>query len=53
MKFLPLLLANLRRKKIRTVLTIGSFVVALFLFGFLGASEPASARASTLRARTA
>jgi len=37
MKFLPLLLANLRRKKVRTVLTIGSFVVALFLFGLLGA----------------
>jgi putative ABC transport system permease protein len=37
MKFLPLLLANFRRKKIRTVLTIGSFVVALFLFGLLAA----------------
>jgi len=37
MKFLPLLLANLRRKKIRTALTIGSFAVALFLFGILGA----------------
>jgi putative ABC transport system permease protein len=37
MKFLPLLLANLRRKKIRTTLTIGSFVVAMFLFGLLGA----------------
>jgi putative ABC transport system permease protein len=37
MKFLPLLLANLRRKKIRTGLTIGSFVVALFLFGLLAA----------------
>ena len=37
MKYLPLLLANLRRKKIRTGLTIGSFVVALFLFGFLAA----------------
>jgi putative ABC transport system permease protein len=37
MKFLPLLLANLRRKKIRTTLTIGSFVVAFFLFGLLGA----------------
>jgi putative ABC transport system permease protein len=35
MKFLPLLLANLRRKKIRTLLTIGSFAVALFLFGLL------------------
>jgi putative ABC transport system permease protein len=37
MKFLPLLLANLRRKKIRTILTVGSFAVALFLFGLLGA----------------
>jgi putative ABC transport system permease protein len=36
-RFLPLLLANLRRKKIRTALTIGSFVVALFLFGLLAA----------------
>jgi len=35
MRFFPLLLANLRRKKIRTVLTIGSFAVALFLFGLL------------------
>ncbi len=35
MKFLPLLLANLGRKKIRTVLTAGSFAVALFLFGLL------------------
>jgi len=37
MRFLPLLLGNLRRKKIRTLLTIGSFVVAFFLFGLLGA----------------
>ena len=37
MKFLPLLLANLTRKKIRTLLTVGSFVVAFFLFGLLGA----------------
>jgi putative ABC transport system permease protein len=36
MKFLPLLFANLRRRKIRTVLTIGSFGVAMFLFGLLG-----------------
>jgi putative ABC transport system permease protein len=35
MKYLHLLTANLKRKKIRTVLTIGSFVVALFLFGLL------------------
>ena len=35
MKYLPLLLANLRRKKTRTALTFGSFLVALFLFGIL------------------
>ena len=35
MKFLPLIFANLFRKKIRTTLTIGSFAVALFLFGLL------------------
>src|SRR5712691_3502863 len=37
MKFLPLFLANLKRKKVRTALTVGSFVVALFLFGLLAA----------------
>jgi putative ABC transport system permease protein len=35
MKFRTLVFANLFRKKIRLVLTIGSFGVALFLFGFL------------------
>ncbi len=35
MKFLHLILINLRRKKMRTALTIGSFMVALFLFGIL------------------
>jgi putative ABC transport system permease protein len=35
MRFLPLLLANLFRKKVRTTLTVGSFVVALFLYGLL------------------
>jgi len=34
-KFLPLIIANLFRKKLRTTLTVGSFAVALFLFGFL------------------
>jgi putative ABC transport system permease protein len=34
-KYLPLLFANLRRKKMRTALTFGSFFVALFLFGLL------------------
>lgn len=37
MKYLPLILANLGRKKIRTVLTVMSFAVALFLFGLLAA----------------
>jgi putative ABC transport system permease protein len=35
MKYLALILANLKRKKVRTALTIGSFVAALFLFGLL------------------
>jgi putative ABC transport system permease protein len=35
MKFFHLILVNLRRKKTRTALTIGSFTVALFLFGIL------------------
>ncbi len=35
MRFRHLILANLLRKKIRTTLTIGSFAVALFLFGLL------------------
>lgn len=35
MKLLPLVVANLLRKKIRTVLTISSFAGALFLFGIL------------------
>ena len=35
MKYWPLVFANLFRKKIRTALTIGSFTVALFLFGLL------------------
>lgn len=36
MKYSRLILANLFRKKIRLILTIGSFAVALFLFAFLG-----------------
>ena len=35
MKFSALIFANLFRKKIRLVLTVGSFAVALFLFAFL------------------
>jgi putative ABC transport system permease protein len=36
-KFFRLVWANLLRKKVRTTLTIGSFTVALFLFGLLAA----------------
>jgi putative ABC transport system permease protein len=35
LKYLHLIVANLFRKKIRTALTLGSFAVALFLFGLL------------------
>jgi putative ABC transport system permease protein len=35
MKFSRLIFANLFRKKVRLILTIGSFAVALFLFAFL------------------
>jgi putative ABC transport system permease protein len=35
MKYIHLVLVNLKRKKMRTALTAGSFLVALFLFGLL------------------
>jgi putative ABC transport system permease protein len=35
MKYRGLIIANLFRKKMRTTLTVGSFAVALFLFGLL------------------
>lgn len=38
-KCMPLLWANLLRKKTRTVLTIGSFAVAVFLFSLLATIE--------------
>ena len=41
MKYFPILLANLSRKKIRTILTLGSFVIALLLFGVLAAVRTA------------
>ena len=37
MKYMSLIIANLFRKKIRLSLTLGSFFVALFLFGMLAA----------------
>jgi len=44
MKFGSLILANLLRKKIRLLLTLGSFAVALFLFAFLGVVRDAFGR---------
>lgn len=44
MKFSRLILANLFRKKVRLLLTIGSFAVALFLFAFLGVVNDAFSR---------
>jgi putative ABC transport system permease protein len=41
MKFLPLVWSNLRRKKVRTALTLLSIVVAFILFGFLSAIKEA------------
>ncbi len=41
MKYSRLILANLFRKKIRLILTIGSFAVALFLFAFLAVVKKA------------
>ena len=35
MKYTRLILANLARKKVRTILTVGSFFVAFFLYGVL------------------
>ncbi len=41
MKFLPLLFANLRRKRVRTAFTLLSILVAFLLFGYLGAIRQA------------
>jgi putative ABC transport system permease protein len=40
-KFLPLLFANLRRKRVRTAFTLLSILVAFLLFGYLGAIRQA------------
>jgi putative ABC transport system permease protein len=44
MKFSALIFANLFRKKVRLLLTIGSFAVALFLFAFLAVVRDAFGR---------
>ena len=44
MKFSSLIFANLFRKKVRLILTVGSFAVALFLFSFLAVVKGAFGR---------
>src|SRR5580704_9574077 len=41
MKFLPLIWSNLMRRKLRTLLTVLSILVAFVLFGFLSAIKQA------------
>jgi putative ABC transport system permease protein len=48
MKFRRLILANLFRKKVRLLLTLGSFAVALFLFAFLAVVKDAFNRGGNL-----
>lgn len=48
MKFGRLILANLFRKKVRLLLTVGSFAVALFLFTFLAVVKSAFSRGTEL-----
>ena len=48
LKFVPLFFANLRRKPVRTGLTVASIVVAFLLFGLLKTMEGALALAADL-----
>jgi putative ABC transport system permease protein len=48
MKFTRLILANLFRKKVRLLLTLGSFAVALFLFAFLAVVRDAFNRGGSI-----
>ena len=48
MRFRRLIFANLFRKKVRLVLTVGSFAVALFLFTFLAVVKSAFSRGTDL-----
>jgi putative ABC transport system permease protein len=48
MKFRRLILANLLRKKVRLLLTLGSFTVALFLFAFLAVVREAFTRGGSI-----
>jgi putative ABC transport system permease protein len=50
MKFRALILSNLFRKKVRLLLTLGSFAVALFLFAFLAVVRDAFNRGGDVAA---
>ena len=50
MKFARIIFANLLRKKVRLLLTIGSFAVALFLFAFLAVVKDAFGRGADVGA---
>ena len=50
MKFRALILSNLFRKKVRLLLTLGSFAVALFLFAFLAVVRDAFNRGGNVAA---
>ena len=52
MKFRRLIFANLFRKKVRLILTIGSFAIALVLFTFLAVIKAPSIAASRSLVRT-
>jgi putative ABC transport system permease protein len=47
-KFRQLIFANLFRKKVRLILTVGSFAVALFLFSFLAVVKGAFGRGADI-----
>jgi hypothetical protein len=48
MKFSRLILANLFRKKVRLILTVGSFAIALVLFTFLAVVKSAFSRGTEI-----
>jgi putative ABC transport system permease protein len=48
MKFARIIFANLLRKKVRLLLTLGSFAVALFLFAFLAVVKDAFGRGADI-----
>ena len=52
MKFVHLIWCNLKRKKLRTSLTLLSIVVAFVLFGFLSAIQQALVGGVELAAQT-